>query len=195
MYNRDLVTQVENLKTILATNEQLMAVLRKGHLLGLDNWYLGGGCIIQTVWNHLHGFESTNGIKDYDLVYFDPDGSYEAEDLIIKRGADLFSDLLVDVEIRNQARVHLWYTQRNGIKIEPYISVEHGISTWPVAAACLGVRLEGDGLVVFAPFGLNDLFGMTLRPNKVLAPRGVYEAKVERWTKVWPKLSVIDWQT
>ncbi|MPZ63102.1 MAG: hypothetical protein GEU93_17795 [Propionibacteriales bacterium] len=27
----------------------------------------------QTVWNQLHGYDPVHGVKDYDLVYFDPD--------------------------------------------------------------------------------------------------------------------------
>lgn len=46
---------------------------------------------------------------DYDLFYFDDsDISWAAKDLVISRGQELFADVAVDVEIRNQARVHLW---------------------------------------------------------------------------------------
>lgn len=81
----------------------------------MPNWYIAAGILSQTVWNHLHGFESDANIKDIDLVYFDPDTSYEAEDKYIQRGKDLFGDLQVDVEIRNQARVYLWYEDHFGI--------------------------------------------------------------------------------
>jgi uncharacterized protein len=32
-----------------------------------------------------------------------------------------------------------------------------------------------------------------VRPNPVQAPREVYVAKCGRWTRVWPRLKVIDW--
>ena len=54
-------------------------------------------------------------IRDYDLFYFDDsDLSWEAEDRAIRRCAALFADLGVTVELRNQARVHLWYEMRFG---------------------------------------------------------------------------------
>ncbi|KAL2704568.1 hypothetical protein AAEP93_005639 [Penicillium crustosum] len=49
------------------------------------------------------------GISDYDLVYFDSsDLSWEAEDSVIRTGHRIFKDLKAPVQIRNQARVHLW---------------------------------------------------------------------------------------
>jgi uncharacterized protein len=51
------------------------------------------------------------GIKDYDLGYFDDsDLSYEAEDAVIRRVKAAFDEpLRSTVEVRNQARVHLWF--------------------------------------------------------------------------------------
>ncbi|WMM75088.1 nucleotidyltransferase family protein [Rhodococcus pyridinivorans] len=49
------------------------------------------------------------------------------------------------------------------------------------------------GLRVYAPHGFDDLFGMVLRPNPVLAPRNVYEAKARRWQVEWPRLVVEPW--
>ena len=34
---------------------------------------------------------------------------------------------------------------------------------------------------------------ISLRPNPVLAPRHVYEAKVARWTRQWPALTALPW--
>ena len=56
------------------------AVLAIGAEQALPNWYLGAGGIAQTVWNLQHGVEPAVGIKDYDLVHFDPaDLSVEAD--------------------------------------------------------------------------------------------------------------------
>ena len=37
------------------------------------------------------------------------------------------------------------------------------------------------------------MFNLVLRPNPVLAPRSVYEAKAARWQEEWPELTVLDW--
>ena len=47
--------------------------------------------------------------------------------------------------------------------------------------------------IVYAPYGLNDLFGMIVRPNKVQITKEIYLNKVERWAKIWHKLKIIPW--
>jgi hypothetical protein len=52
-------------------------------------------------------------VKDYDVFYFDDsDLSWDAEDAVIRRVQEAVADLGVTVEVKNQARVHLWYEQR-----------------------------------------------------------------------------------
>ena len=55
------------------------------------------------------------------------------------------------------------------------------------------VRFDAAGFRVYAPFGLNDLFAMIVRPNKVQITEAIYQAKVARWTACWPRLEVIPW--
>ena len=84
------------------------------------------------------------------------------------------------LDVRNQARVHLWYERRFGRPLAPYRSVEHAIATWPTTATSIGVRAEGDNFAVSAPFGLADLFALTIRPNTTLVDRAGYEGKAAR---------------
>jgi uncharacterized protein len=82
-----------------------------------------------------------------------------------------------------------------GYEIAPYESVEGAINTWPTTATCVGVRTtSAGGLHVHAPFGLTDLFDMIVRPNKVQITKELYEAKTERWTRLWPKLQRLPWE-
>jgi hypothetical protein len=147
-----------------------------------------------TVWNHLHGYEPTAGIKDYDLVYFDTtDLSAGAEEDRARAAAERLGDLGTRIDVKNEARVHLWYQHRFGVAIPPYRSIEHAISTWPTTATSIGVRYEVGAFVVCAPFGLDDLFSMVVRPNKTLIDETVYSSKVQRWNQQWPRLVVIPW--
>lgn len=187
--------QIKELEGILQKNKIIQFILKRAPFLEMPNWYLGAGCIAQTVWNVLHGFDPKQGIKDYDLVYFDPiDTSYEGEDRYIQKGKELFQNIAGDVEIRNQARVHLWYEKHFGYPIKPHQSAEDAIRTWPTTATTVGVRYDDMGdLQVYAAYGLDDLFGMIVRANKILVSEKVYQQKVERWTKMWPMLKVIPW--
>ncbi len=194
MENADLESQTTELARILRTNENIVKVLKGLEALKLGDYYLAGGCISQTVWNYLHGFSSEANIKDYDVVYYNKDESHETEDVITQIANKQFSQLSISMELVNQARVYTWYEERNGTPAPYYGSAAEGINSWPVTVCCVGVRMEGGRLKVYAPYGLHDLFGLVIRPNKTVAPEKVYDAKLARWTKVWPKLVVIPWR-
>lgn len=187
--------QVEQFRTALGGNRTLMEVLDRAVAMDLPGWYLVAGCLYQTVWNVVTGQPPEAGILDYDLAYFDgSDLSWDAEDAIIKAGSQVFAGLPAPVQIRNQARVHLWYEQKFGVPCRPHQSTEAAIDTFEATTACLGVRLHSDGRwSIYAPHGLADVFNLVARPNPVLAPRYVYQAKTTRWRQQWPRLTVLPW--
>ena len=187
--------QIEKLREVLSTNPTLLLVLQKAQELNAPNWYLAGGALSQTIWNYVSSMPPETGIRDYDLVYFDDsDLSYEAEDKVIKRGSEIFKDVAAEVEVRNQARVHLWYPEKHGVPCPKHRSVEAGIDTWISTTAMLGARLDGDSnWVIYAPRGLSDFFNMVSRPNTILGRKPQYDKKVARWRTVWPALKIEEW--
>ncbi|MEV6532539.1 nucleotidyltransferase family protein [Streptomyces sp. NPDC051639] len=190
-----LVEQLDGLRSVLSQNEVLTDVMTRAATMELPGWYVTAGCLFQTVWNVVTGRPPTSGIKDYDIFYFDgTDLSWEAEDAAIKAGQEVFAGLPAEVEIRNEARVHLWYEQKFGVPCPPHESTEAAIDSFAATTCCLGVRLEADGgWCVYAPHGLSDVFNLVVRPNPVLAPREVYETKAARWRDEWPELTVLPW--
>ena len=179
---------------LVLTNSRVAEVLQRAAALALPDWYLAAGCLFQTVWNVLDGQPPERGIRDYDLFYFDPsDLSWEAEDVVIRRAAAVFAGTGVTVEVRNEARVHLWYEKKFGRPCAPFTSSADAIDHFAATACCVGLRPEGESYRVHAPYGFADLLGFVLRPNPVLAPRDVYEAKAARWLELWPRLTVLPW--
>lgn len=150
-------------------------------------WWLASGAVFQTVWNDLTGRPLDHGIRDHDVVYWDADPSWEAEDEVIRRCVD--AGLPGNVEVRNQARVHLWFEERFGVPCEPLPSAAAGIDTFPARCSAIGVR-PGE---VYAPYGLDDVLGMVIRPNKGRVTQDVYEAKAARWSSLWPEATVMAW--
>ena len=191
--NKQLKEQILILHKILKLNEPLYSVIEKSANLNLTDYYIGAGCIAQTVWNYQTGNVLSHGIIDIDFAYFDPDLSYESENTAIQNIMHIFSDCPFHIDIKNQARVHLWYKNHFGYDITPYESVESAINTWPTTATSVGVRLSNGELQVYAPYGLNDLFAQIIRPNKVQITKQIYKTKVARWIQNWPSLDVIDW--
>ncbi len=185
----------EELRIILKTNLFLEELLNVAEEANLPNWYVGAGCIAGTVWNYLSGLDPTKNIKDYDLVYFDPQHLSAASER--NSGLKILRRLKMErekVEIVNEARVHLWYEKDFGKKIEPYKSSEDSIKMWPTTATAVAVRKQSGKLIIFAPYSLDDLFEMVARANKIQVFREVYEEKVNRWKKAWPRLKVIPWE-
>lgn len=170
------------------------AILQRLPLLGVPQAWLVAGSIFQAAWNERAGRAPQTAVKDYDIFYFDDaDQSWEAEDAIIRRGRVLFSDLDGLIEIRNQARVHLWYPQRFGAPCPALASAEDGIDRFLVRCSCVGLSPQGDGsLRLYAPYGLAELEQGILRPN-VNAPSLLrFREKADSYRARWPFLRIED---
>jgi len=187
-------TDSERLQHDLGCNELVGECLERLAGLDLPNWYLGGGCLAQTVWNVAHANPAGTGIDDFDIAYFDADLSARVENEAVACVRELLSDLPLRPDVKNQARVHLWYASRFGYEIRPYSSCEDALATWPTTAAAIGVRRVNETLLVEAPFGTDDLFELVVRPNRVQITPDIYAAKVERWGGVWPLLQILRWE-
>lgn len=177
-------------------NPRVRDVLARATVLDLPDWYLAAGCLFQTVWNVLDGRDPEHGINDYDLIYHDDsDLSWDAEDVVILRCAEAFADLGIDVEVRNQARVHLWYEDHFGVPYPPLTCSADAVDRYAAHACRVAMRTPAAGGVheVYAPSGFCDLFGFVVRPNPAIAPRAVYETKAARWAALWPRLEILPW--
>ena len=191
--NKDLIFQIKLLEKILLKNETLKKLLDKLDEYNLENYYVAAGAINQTVFNYYHGYPLDSFIEDYDIVYYDDDTSYEKEDKIIKDIYNLCDDLNIKMDIKNQARVHLWYENKFGHEIEANLSVEDAIGKWGSTVTCIGVRKQKNDFIVFAPYGLNDLYSLTIRPVKKNFTKKEYDKKVSKWKNKWPNINVIPW--
>jgi hypothetical protein len=183
----------EEFEAILRSSKVVFSILERSQSFGISSYYIGAGVLSQTVWNHQNGNDPLYGISDVDFVYFDPDLSYEKEDRIIHQVQAEFSGLPLKVDVKNEARVHLWYKAHFGYDIAPYRNLEEAIDSWPTTATAVGVRLEKGKMVIYARFGLDDLFEQVIRPNKIAVKPEVYVAKCKKWTAKWPTLKVIPW--
>lgn len=196
--NKPLEIQLQVFIEILKTNKKLMSLLRilenyAQTKPNFKNYYVAAGCINETIFNYYHHFSPDYGISDYDIVYFDEDLSYEAEDIIIKDLTELTKDLNITTDIKNQARVHIWYSKKTGKQDKICTSCEDSIASWGTTITCLGVRLENSNFIVVAPYGFNDLYAMILRPIKDRITKEGYLEKTTKWCSKWPKLKVNKW--
>lgn len=161
--------------------------------MALPDAWLTGSIVAQARWNEHFGFDPHHGIADADIVYFDAgDLSAEAEECTEQRLAALWADLPIRIDVKNQARVHLWYAAKFGHDIAPYRSVADAISTYPTTASAIGLRRTGE-LEAIAPFGLKDLLRPVVRANATQITQAYYETKTARWRRHWPALEILPW--
>jgi uncharacterized protein len=185
--------QHDALEAMIREEPVLMEVLNG--IQDLPDGMLVSGALYNLVWNRLSGRPPLNGIADIDVFYFDPrDLSYEAEDVVIQRLAGRFARLPLPVQVRNQARVHLWFEQKFGVPFGPLSSSAEMLGRYASKTHAVAARLEADGrMAIIAPFGLDDIFSFRIVPNHALANRPAHEKKAARAKSVWPETTVIPW--
>lgn len=155
--------------------------------LGLPDCWIGAGFVRNAVWNHLHGAPVSEPGGDVDVIWYDPDCMDAGEDRRLK---DLLKRLepAITWSVKNQARMH----RRNG---DPrYTSATDAMRYWPETATAVAARRSGlDGCEIAAPYGLDDLFNLVLRPTFRFRAekRNVYEDRIRSkdWTCSWPLLT------
>ena len=174
---------------LIRADPWLMGLLETVRNIGLAQWCIAAGAVRNLVWDHLHGYDTRNYPSDVDVLYYDgvrTDSGYEVE--IGRRLSAVRSD--VQWEAVNQATVHHYTGEPR-----PYASIEEAMSRWADPVTAVGVCLSGDDqLTVTAPCGLDDLFGMIVRPNLVAPDAArVYRERVttKNWLTRWPKLKII----
>ena len=175
-----------DLVALLREDGRRWAALTNVEALGLPQGCVGAGFVRNLVWDRLHDRVSDSRDEDVDVLFFDPvrvDAAYESE--LERRLAEAAPDL--SWSVRNQARMHL----RNGDR--PYRSVEDAMRFWPETATAVAVRRDENRCEILAPFGLDDLMSLVLRPtsrreDKLAAFNQRVAAK--RWMRRWPKLTL-----
>ena len=169
------------------SNPNNACIMERWDELCLPDGWLVAGCLFQTVWNRISGQPSTNGIKDYDIFYFDPDDlSEEAEKKAQRKAESLFGDLPITLEVCNQARVHLWYQTHFGHPCPRLRSSKEGIDRFLIPATCVGINASD----VYAPNGYELLYEGRLTMNPLTPHRPLYERKVMSYRSRWPWLTM-----
>jgi hypothetical protein len=164
------------------TRWRLLDVVRS---VRLPDCWIAGGFVRSAVWDHLHGRTSSLS-GDVDVVWFDPERANPSEDRKIEAVLRTL-DPSVEWSAKNQARMHV----RNGDA--PYASTTDALRCFPETATAIAVRRsEQDHCDVAAPFGLDDLFGLIVRPTPRFADdkRQLYDSRIQakRWLETWPLL-------
>jgi len=93
------------------------------------------------------------------------------------------------VEVRNQARVHVWFEAHFGEVYTPLSCTGEALERFVSPMFAVGVRLDADDrLHIEAPFGLADLFALRLQPNP-LRPSSGFDRAAASVLRRWPEIT------
>lgn len=169
------------------------AILRNWESLELPDGWLVAGCLFQTAWNLQAGRAPEAGIKDYDLFYFDAQDLSAAGELRVQQRVDtVLGGLGVPIEVKNQARVHLWYEAFFGFPYPPLRSATDGIDRFLIPSTCVGVRATPAGHELYAPNGVESLYAGRLTPNPLTPHLDLFREKARSYQGRWDWLEVLE---
>lgn len=171
---------------LIEGDRRMMNILHTAEKLNLPNWLIGAGFIRNKVWDYLHERTETK-INDIDLVYFDNNRKEELEDKKLEE--KLKTETTFDWEIVNI--IH--WRSSDGISRQ-YKNPEDLIASWPETATAVGIRLENKKLELVAPYGIEDLVNLIVRPSPKFK-EGIKRVKermeTKKWLEKWPKLKFL----
>lgn len=180
--------RLTELQALIASDRARMRVLNFVRDLGLPDCWVAAGFVRNCVWDYVHQHTPSHLPQDIDVIWFDSEQPTSGRDTFLEmalRG----QDDAIRWSVKNQARMH----QRNADS--PYQSATDAMRYWPETATAIGVRLGHDGIIeVAAPFGLDDLFELIVRPTErfVKEKHPIYLDRIrsKSWQATWPRLSV-----
>ena len=124
---------------IISTNSVITVAIERAARLDLPDWWICGGLIRDTVWQHLLAPRRQTAIKDIDLVYYDATDSSKVRDSCIE--AQLRPIAGIPWSVKNQARM---YVHNNDVQ---YPGIVEGMYCFPETISAIGVK-AGENLFI-----------------------------------------------
>jgi hypothetical protein len=177
---------VDLFKEIILTSELHHLILISLSEYDEEKLWLGGGFVRNLIWDKIHGISSKT--KDVDIFYFNRENiSKEADFKIECFLNDRYPS--TNWSVKNQARMHIYNEEKQ------YESLNEAIKKFPETASAVICRLnDKHQLEIIAPYGLRDLFKLTLRPTKHFQRSGTKmlkyyrRVKSKKWNTIWKGL-------
>lgn len=176
------------IQAIISADPIRCRLLEMVRALNLPDCWIGAGFVRNAVWDYLHGRNSSPASADVDVIWFDASRCSPEEDKALECIL-MGLDPTIMWSVKNQARMHV----QNDDK--PYLSSIDAMRYWPETATAVAVRLRDTGSCeIAAPLGLDDLFGLVIRPAGRFATEKtkIYQDrfKSKNWMKTWPLLKL-----
>lgn len=180
----------EKVISLIKQDVWMMDILKTVRSLELPDWWVCAGFVRSKIWDTLHHFSERTLLPDIDVIYFDPTNIDESEE---KKLEKILKSLMPNTpwSVKNEARMHI------KSNMPPYTSSVDAISKFPETATALGVKLDGkDNVVLTAPYGLNDVVKLQVKPTPYFTMNkervDIYEERISKknWKSIWNNLQL-----
>lgn len=172
---------------LIQKDQQMMTILNVIADLGLKDSWLAAGAVRNYIWNSLSGRQGFDRDTDLDVVFYDPEISYQETLNRERRLKESYPDY--PWELKNQVFMHVHNPDTAG-----YESARDAISKYPETATAVALRLIDDELELFAPYGLDVISRFEIHPTPYFKASdkrmAVYNERMARknWSKKWPQI-------
>ena len=170
-------------------NTDLMRILTIIRDLDLKDSWLAAGSVRNFIWNLLSDKSPFDSETDVDVIFFDPDISYEETVSLEKKLREDFPQY--QWELKNQVYMH-----QHSPHTAPYTSSRDAMSKYPERCTAIGLRLHADAtLELFAPYGLEDIFNFHVSPTPHFLDNEdrmkLYQERLSKknWQEKWENLT------
>ena len=179
----------QDLLQAIQLNTDLMKILIIIRNLGLKDSWLAAGSIRNFIWNLLSDKSPFDRETDVDVIFFDPDISYEETVSLEKKLREDFPQY--QWELKNQVYMH-----QHSPHTAPYTSSRDAMSKYPERCTAVGLRLNEDStLELFAPYGLEDILNFQVHPTPHFLENEdrmkLYQTRLSKknWQEKWKNLT------
>ena len=170
-------------------NPDMMAILTIIRNLGLKDSWLAAGSVRNFIWNLLSDRPAFDHETDVDVIFFDPDVSYEDTLVIESKLREDFPQY--QWELKNQIYMH-----QHSPHTAPYRNSCDAMSKYPERCTAIGLRLNADAtLELFAPYGLEDILNFQVAPTPHFLENEdrmkLYQTRLSKknWREKWKDLT------
>ncbi|MCY7072935.1 nucleotidyltransferase family protein [Streptococcus oralis] len=170
-------------------NSDMMTILTIIRDLDLKDSWLAAGSVRNFIWNLLSDKSPFDHETDVDVIFFDPDISYEETVSLEKKLREDFPQY--QWELKNQVYMHL-----HSPHTVPYTSSCDAMSKYPEQCTAIGLRLHADAtLELFVPYGIEDTLNFQVSPTPHFLENEdrmkLYQERLSKknWQEKWKNLT------
>ena len=178
----------QDLLQAIQLNTDLMKILTIIRDLELNDSWLAAGSVRNFIWNLLSDKPAFDRDTDVDVIFFDPEVSYEETLAIENKLREDFPQY--QWELKNQVYMHQ-HSPHTG----PYTSSRDAMSKYPERCTAVGLRLnEESDFELYAPYGLEDILNFQIRPTPHFLENEdrmvLYQTRLSKknWQEKWKNL-------